>query len=126
MVKRKNYRLEYPFKAKAELIYSYISIPYNLASWFADDVKLKDGVFIFSWQGSKEKAKVVKQNLKKRMVFKWLDREGDEHLTFEIETDDITGGTVLIVSDYDDEDQIEGARLMWDTTIDKLKNIIGG
>ncbi len=126
MAKRVNYNFEYVFKAKAELLYNYISTPYNLAAWFADDAQINGGVFTFTWEGSGERAKITKQIIKKKIVLKWIDRKGDEFLSFDIESDDVTGGTVLLISDFDDEDQVDEARLMWDSAIQKLKNIIGG
>lgn len=126
MAKRRCYKIEYSFKAKAELIYNYLSIPYNLATWFADDVQINQDLMIFTWEGSSERAKITKQILKKKVVFRWIDRPDEEYLTFDIETDEVTGGTVLQISDYDDEDQIQEANLMWDTAIEKLKRTIGG
>lgn len=126
MVKRQCYKIEYPFNAKAELLYNYISMPYNLAIWFADDVQINHDILTFTWEGSIERAKITKQVLKKKFVFKWIDRPDDEYLTFDIETDEVTGGTVLYVSDYDEESEIDEAKLMWDRAIEKLKRTIGG
>lgn len=124
--KRVNYTLEYVFKAKAELLYSYLSIPFNLSVWFADKVVVENEVFHFYWKDSKESAKITKQAFKKKVVFHWLERPGEEYLNFLIETDEITLSTMLTISDWDDEDQIQQARMMWDVAIDKLKKLVGG
>jgi hypothetical protein len=124
--KRVQYSIEYGFKAKAELLYSYISIPYNLSVWFADKVDVENEVFHFYWKDSVESAKIFKQAFKKKVVFHWVDRKGEEYLTFQIDTDELTINTVLVVTDWDDEDQIEQARMMWDVAIDKLKKLVGG
>ncbi len=126
MTKRINYKFEYTFRAKAELLYTYISTPYNLAIWFADDAKINQDVFTFTWDGADERARVIKQILRKKIVFKWIDRPKDEFLCFDIESDDVTGGTVMFISDFDEEDEVDEAKLMWDTAIEKLKRIIGG
>lgn len=129
MAKPKNrtlYTLEYTFKAKAELLYSYIAIPFNLSVWFADKVEVENEVYSFYWKDSKEIAKMSKQAFKKKVVFHWLERRGEEFLTFQIDTDELTGSTVLTISDWDDTDQLEQAELMWNGAIDKLKKLVGG
>lgn len=125
-IKRVTYTLEYVFKAKADLLYTYLSIPFNLSVWFADKVEVINDVFHFYWKDSKESAKIFKQSFKKKVVFHWVERKGEEYLTFIIETDELTGSTMLIVSDVDDENQLEQARMMWDVAIDKLKKLVGG
>ena len=124
--KRTSYTVEYVFKAKAELLYSYLSIPFNLSVWFADRVVVENEVFHFYWKDSKESAKIFKQAFKKKVVFHWVERPGEEYLTFQIETDELTTSTLLTVSDWDDVDQLEQAKMMWDVAIDKLKKLVGG
>lgn len=125
MTKRVLYKFEYSFKAKAQLLYSYVSVSYNLANWFADDVQVDSNKLIFTWNKSSESVQIVKEVLKKHISYKWIEREADEMLTFNIETDEVTGGTTLVVTDYDDEDQVPEARMWWDAAIERLKRIIG-
>ena len=124
--KRKIYTLEYVFKAKPELLYSYLSIPFNLAVWFADKVESENEKLHFYWKNSKESVKIFKQAFKKKVIFHWIEREGEEYLTFLIESDELSGTTVLYITDWDDEDQMEQAKLMWNVAIDKLKKLLGG
>ena len=126
VTKRVPYTLEYGFKAKADLLYTYLSIPFNLSVWFADKVEVVNDVFHFYWKDSKESAKIFKQSFKKKVVFHWVERPGEEYLTFLIETDDLTGSTTLTVSDVDFDDQLDQARMVWDVAIDKLKKLVGG
>ncbi len=126
MTKRVKYTFEYNFIAKAELLYNYISTPYNLTTWFADDVQINGDTLTFTWNGSSESVKIDKLVMKKKVVYIWTDRDGEENLSFHIESDDVTGGTMLLVSDYDDDDQIEEANMWWDGAIQRLKRVIGG
>ena len=126
MTKRIQYTLEYTFKAKAEMLFSYLSTPYNLSTWFADEVHVRGDIFQFVWSKSGETAKMIKQIFKKKVVFQWIEREENEYLTFILESDDITQDTTLTVIDYDFENQVESATLMWNTAIDKLKRLVGG
>ncbi|MEA3496440.1 MAG: START-like domain-containing protein [Bacteroidota bacterium] len=126
MSKRVNYNFEYSFKAKASLIYNYLSKPYNLAVWFADDVIINDNKLVFSWDGVEESVSLDKKKRNTKVVYRWLDREDNETLTFVIETDEVTNGTILLISDYDNEDELEEAKMWWDGVITKLKRVIGG
>ena len=126
MTKRVKYSFEYNFRARALLLYNYISVPYNLSTWFADDVQVNGDILTLSWSNSSERIKIEKQIMKKKAVYKWLDHDAEEYLTFHLETDDVTGGTMLLVSDYDDDDQIDEAKMWWDGAIKKLKRVIGG
>jgi uncharacterized protein YndB with AHSA1/START domain len=126
MTERVNYKFEFSFKAKDELLYTYLSTSYNLSAWFADDVQIKGETIYFTWNKATESAKIVKKTPKKKIVFKWLERDEEEFLTFKIDTDEVTNGTILIVSDFDDKDQVDEARMWWENTIQRLKRVIGG
>ncbi|MBT3302262.1 MAG: hypothetical protein HOD63_02350 [Bacteroidetes bacterium] len=126
MTQRVEHSYEFSFKAKDELLYTYISTPYNLSSWFADDVKADGDVYVFTWKGSSEKARATKRVFKKKLVFQWMERDAEEFLTFLISTDEVTGSTLLVIKDYDDIEQYDESYMMWENTIQKLKRIIGG
>jgi uncharacterized protein YndB with AHSA1/START domain len=126
MAKRTQYTIEYTFKAKSEMLFNYISTPYNLSIWFADEVQVKGDIFLFVWNKSSETAKMIKQIFKKKVVFQWIEREDNEYLTFLLDTDEITGDTVITITDFDFENQVESAALMWNSAIDKLKRLVGG
>ncbi len=126
MTQRVKYTFEYLFKAKDELLYAYVASPHNLPTWFVKDIKIEGDVFSITWGVAWERIKQIKTIPKKLVIYKWLDREGDEELTFEINTDEVTNSTILRVSDYDNEEEIEEARQWWDNTIENLKRIIGG
>jgi uncharacterized protein YndB with AHSA1/START domain len=126
MSKRVSYTMEFTFKAKAEMLYHYFITPYNLASWFADEVNVNGDTFFFTWDKTIEKARLVKQNFKKRVVFQWIERKENEYLTFLLDTDEITGETDLLITDFDDETQIESAKQIWNASIEQLRRLVGG
>ena len=126
MKARVQYTIDFTFKAKDELLFTYLVEPFNLKVWFADKVEVSKDIYTFNWKGSSEKAKLVKEIMKKKVVYKWIERENEEFLSFEIDIDPVTGSTLLIISDFDDEGQEEAAGLLWENTISKLKRAIGG
>lgn len=126
MSARNEYKVEFPLQAKPELVYNYLVDPSGLISWFAEDVNVNGETYEFFWEGSSEKAELAQRKPNKLVKFKWVERENEEYLTFQIEKDDLTGDTSLIISDYDDEEELEEAKLMWESVIDQLKGTIGG
>ena len=43
-----------------------------------------------------------------------------------INIDPLTKEVALIVTDFAEEDEMDGAKLLWDNTVAKLKQVIGG
>lgn len=123
---RVKFSVEYQFKAKPELLYNYLTQASNLQDWFADDVKVSGNKFSFTWDGAEEKAELVSKRINKAAKFQWTDREEDEYFSFDIVRDDLTNDVALIVSDFEDEDEVDDAKMMWDNSIDQLKSVIGG
>ena len=123
---RTQYKVEFPVQARPELVYNYLLDPSGLASWFADDVNVNGETYDFFWEGSSEKAKLVQRKSNKLVKFQWVERDNEEYLTFQIEKDELTGDTSIVISDFDEEDEIEEAKLMWESVIEQLKGTIGG
>jgi uncharacterized protein YndB with AHSA1/START domain len=123
---RQQYRVEFPVQAKPELVYNYMTDPSGLAAWFADDVTVNGNYYTFYWEGSQEEAQLVQRKANKLVKYKWTGRQDEEYLIFEIQKDDLTEDTSIIVYDYDDADEVEEAKLMWESVIEQLKGTIGG
>ncbi|MCB0737811.1 MAG: SRPBCC domain-containing protein [Bacteroidetes bacterium] len=123
---RVKYTCEFPFRAKSELIYNYCSSASGLTDWFADDVRVNGKIYTFEWDGSDEKVEVVTKKINKMVKFKWIEREEDEFLIFEMVKDELTNDVSLMVTDWEEEDEVEDAKAVWEVSIDQLKSIIGG
>jgi uncharacterized protein YndB with AHSA1/START domain len=126
MSHRKKYQVEHQLRANPDLIFNYISTPSGLATWFADDVNVEGEIFTFIWNGSDEKARLVRKKQGKMVKFQWLGREDDEFLLIEIQQDELTRDVALIITDFEDEDEINRAKMVWDVSVDKLRKTIGG
>jgi len=123
---RVKYTLEFTTRAKPELIYTYISTASGLATWFADDVNVNGKSYTFIWDGAEERAEMISKKINKMTKFKWLDREGDEFVGFEIVRDELTDDVSLLVTDYEEEEDVEDAKAVWEVSMDQLKMTIGG
>jgi uncharacterized protein YndB with AHSA1/START domain len=126
MADRKKFMLEYQINASPEFLYPYISTASGLAIWFADDVNIDGDVFTFLWEGSEEKAKLVNKRTNKYVKFKWVDRSDSEYFSFEMDQDELTGDVALIITDFEYESDIRGTTMIYDVSIEKLRQTIGG
>ena len=121
------YRLEFPINSSANILYKRLSTPSGLAEWFADDVVIKDKTFTFFWDGSEEKAKLLKLKTNQFIRLKWEDNDTKEdYFEFLIQIDEMTSDVSLIITDFaeDEQDQEEQTEL-WNKQISVLKRAIG-
>ncbi len=124
--KRTAYTVEFFFRTTPSLLYQYIATPSGLQRWFAEKVTVKGKEYTFTWEGSEERAEMIERKRNQYIKFRWVDREGDEYLYMELIPDELTGDTVLAITDFDNEDQLEDARQIWKTAIDELHQVVGG
>ena len=121
------YTLEFPIHSSINILYLRLSSPSGLAEWFADDVIIKDNIYTFIWDGSEQKAKLLKKKNNSFIRFKWEDNETqDDYFEFFIQVDEITSDVSLLVTDFaeDKEDQQDQTDL-WNKQISSLKRAIG-
>ena len=121
------YRLEFPINSSANILYKRLSTPSGLAEWFADDVVIKDKTFTFFWDGSEQKAKLLKLKTNQFIRLKWEDNDTKEdYFEFLIQIDEMTSDVSLIITDFaeDKQDQEEQTEL-WSEQINVLKRAIG-
>ena len=126
VVAREKFTMEFMIKSSPEFLYTYISAPSNLSEWFADDVRINGDIFTFEWEGSEEKARLLGKRMNKFVKFQWLDKSPEEYFSFEIDQDDLTGDVALIVTDFEEEGDISEAQMIYNVSVDKLRQTIGG
>lgn len=120
------FELEFPIHASPHMLYQYFGTASGLSEWFADNVNSRGEVFTFIWDGSEEKAKVLQERPDEKIKFKWIDGNEDKtFFEFRIEVDEITNDVSLIVTDFAYEDELEEAKMFWESQIDELKHTIG-
>lgn len=119
--------MEIPIQASPSLLYQYISTPSGLSEWFADNVNSRGKMFTFIWDQSEEEARLLTKKKGERIKLKWVE-DDDEDTFFEIriQVDAITKDVSLIITDFaDDEEAVEGGKLLWQNMIDDLKQVLG-
>jgi hypothetical protein len=121
------YTLEFPINSSVNILYNRLSSSSGLSEWFADDVMIDDKIFTFFWDGSDQKAKLLKLKMNQFIRFKWEDNDTQEdYFEFLIQVDELTSDVSLIITDFaeDEQDQKEQAEL-WNKQISVLKRAIG-
>ena len=121
------YTLEFPIHSSVNILYKRLSTPSGLSEWFADDVIMRDKIFTFFWDGSNQKAKLLKLKMNQVIRFKWEEKDTTEdYFEFLIQVDEMTLDVSLMITDFaeDEQDQEEQTEL-WNKQISILKGVIG-
>jgi hypothetical protein len=125
---KEKYELEFILNSSPRILEKMFSSPDGLGEWFADDVTVKNDVYTFSWDGSREQARLINHKLQSRIRFKWLaDEEDGIDSYFEIgyNIDPITNQVALNITDFAIPEDKESAILLWNQQVTDLKRILG-
>ena len=118
--------MEFIFKASPSIIYQFLTMPECLVRWFCDAVDISDDVYTFEWEGSPEDAELIDDIEEERLRFKWMDAEEDEFLEFRMYKSAVTNETILEITDYCDDDEVQEQKDLWETQVSELRKECGG
>lgn len=119
--------MEFMFKASPAILYKFLTAPSCLVRWFCDEVDIQDDQFTFYWEGYAEKANLLDDIEEERLRFQWLDSDWEnEFFEYRIKSSDVTGDTILEITDFADEDEVDDQRQLWDSQISELMKETGG
>jgi uncharacterized protein YndB with AHSA1/START domain len=124
---KKKIVLEYTLNSSPKVIFPRLSTAGGLSEWFADNVNINGSFLSFFWEKTEQRAEVIQRKENKYVRFRWLDIEDADSQWFEfrINTDEITGDTALIITDFADDDEKESTVELWNSQISKLRHVIG-
>lgn len=123
---RVSFTSEFLFRASPTILYRFVTTPSCLIRWFCDEVDITGEIFTFSWEGSEEVAEMLDDIEDERVRFKWEDSDDGEYLEFRFQKSPVTGETILEITDYCDDDEIEDQKQLWDSQIKVLRQETGG
>lgn len=123
---RVSFDLEFLFKASPAILYKFLSTPNCLIRWFCDAVDITGEEFVFTWDGTDEIANLVEDVENERLKFKWEEEEDNEYLEFRLGQSPVTGETILELTDFSDEDEVEATKQLWETQMEQLRRATGG
>ena len=128
-MKKEKFHIEYFFdKVSNRSLWNHLTSALGLSSWFADEVIIKDNIYVFHWNKFWEKAEMIAIKPEYRVRYRWLyeDVEDDgTYFEFIIHTIELTGSKSLEITDFATPDEKADAIALWDTQVEILKRTLG-
>lgn len=127
-MEKEKFELEFLLKTSTKVLNNMISTPSGLSEWFADDVNLKDDLYIFIWDGSEEEARLITNKPGSKIRWQWVADEEDgidSYFELRMDVDPMTKAVILSVTDFAEEDETEEATQLWEKQINNLRSVIG-
>ena len=119
------YELEFPIQASPNMLYQYISSASSLSEWYADNVYSRGKIFSFFWDGVEEQAELISSKNNQFVKFKWLEEDDNYYFEIKIVVDELTKDVSLMVTDFSEEDEVEESKMLWESQIADLKQVLG-
>lgn len=122
------FELEFVIHASPQLLYQYMQTPSGLSEWFADNVNSRTEKYAFIWDDSEEEALLLRKKANEFVRFRWLNGDDDQdecYFEMRIVVDEITKDVSVVVTDFADEDELEEAKMLWESQIGDLKQVLG-
>jgi uncharacterized protein YndB with AHSA1/START domain len=119
------FELEFVIQASPQLLYQYISTPSGLSEWYADNVNSRGEIFTFIWDGSEERAKLLKRKSEEFVKLAWEENEDGSYFEMRIIVDEITKDVSLFITDFAEEDEVDESKMLWENQVSDLKQVLG-
>lgn len=124
---RVKFDMEFIFRASPAIIYKFLTAPSCLIRWFCDGVDINGEQYSFTWLGFTENAEMLDDIEEERIKFRWLDADHeDEFFEFRMYKSPITEETILELTDFCDEDELEDQKELWTNQMNRLRKEMGG
>ena len=125
--------IEYPLTTKSpNIIWEQISSAHGLERWMADHVTEENGIFTFTWgepwtEQDIRVAHVIEAVKNDHITLKWEDDEADEEDYWEmrIAQSDLTHHLNLLITDFAEDDDADGLKILWESNLDRLHRASG-
>jgi len=126
-MKKEKFHIEFVFdKASKNSLWEYLSTASGLSEWFADSVVIDEKIFTFRWKNYFNKAEVIGIIPFSYIRFRWLEDENPaDFFEFRLHKIELTGGVMLEITDFADDNEKASAVALWETQIRTLKRVLG-
>lgn len=126
-MERVKFTSEFICRASPNIVYQFLTDPACITRWFCDEVDVLDSTYTFVWDGAAEVAELLENKEGEMVRFAWEDADDDdEFLEFDISKSPVTGETIVNVTDFADDDEVEDQRALWLTQLERMKAVMGG
>jgi len=125
--------IEYPLTTKSpNIVWDQISSAHGLERWLADHVTEEGGVFTFVWgepwtEQDIRKAKLIEYVKYDHIRLKWDYEDDDEDVYWEmrIGQSELTHHLNLLITDFAEDDDVDGLKILWESNLDRLHRASG-
>ena len=128
MMNKNKFKFDYPLRSgSANIVWSIISSPSGLETWFADKVNQKDKVWTFQWGKTETRqAELLLIRNGNFIRFHWMDDETPKsYFELKLLYNELTEELMLEISDWGYPDEEEDIKDLWDNGVEKLKRVSG-
>ena len=127
-MEKEKIKMEYMLKGgSGNVIWSIISTPSGMETWFADKVTAKEKVYTFQWGKTESRqAEIIHCRTNYFVRFHWLD-DVDRKSYFELKIvqNELTEDIMLEITDFAETAEAEDVKDLWDSDIEKLRRVSG-
>jgi len=125
--KKQPFTIERTFRSSPVILYDFLTTPSGLIQWFSDSADLNGDVYTFGWNGDDQQAEVLSYDEEEYIRLRWVEEEDDKaYFEYRIKRNEITGETILYVTDFAYKDEIKESVSLWESQLNDLKKCIGG
>lgn len=119
--------MEYMLKAgSGNIVWSIISTPSGLSTWFADEVTAGDKLFTFRWGRTETRqAEMISSRANSYIRFRWLDEDPKTFFELKMSYSELTSDYMLEITDWADAGEAEELQELWNAEVEKLKRVSG-
>lgn len=126
-MERVKFTQEFLFRASPAIVYQFLTTPSCLTRWFCDEVDINNDVYTFVWSGASEDAEVIQDIEDELLSFRWEESEEEEEfLEFRIMKSPVTGETIMEITDFADEGEVDDQKALWESQMQRLRAEMGG
>ena len=122
---KQQYELEFHLNTSPKVLYPRLSTADGLNEWFADYVKVEDGIYTFRWHSEERFAKLLSAKDLKSVRYHWLDEDDESFFEIRLETTELTDDLALKITDFAEDDELEESKDLWNAQVTDLKRVLG-
>ena len=123
---KEKFTLEYDMRSTpVSMLWSYIATANGLKEWFADDAKMDGKEVVLIWNGVEQGLSIVGLRTEKYIRYRWSEDTDKTYFELRIMTSELTGNSVLCVTDFAEPEELQEAKDLWNYQMDTLQRQLG-
>lgn len=125
-MERVKFTMEFMFRSSPAILYQFLTTPACLTRWFCDGVDIQGDIYTFAWDSFTQEAQLVDDVEEELLRFRWLDADdASEFMEFKISSSPITDDTIMEITDFSDDDEVEDQKRLWDAQMERMRKEMG-